>query len=314
MLARVLRSGVTESVHEGAIAVTDPNGTLIASYGDIDRKFFARSSIKPFQATVSQEAGADLPPEWLAVACASHVGTPIHVATVRAMLADAALTESDLATPADWPRGRNRDRLVSVPGSVPRAVYHNCSGKHAAFLRAANASGWDLVTYLDPSHPLQTRVRDLLSEVSGSEEMKIGVDGCGAPTFTVSTASLAGAFSCLGNSERFGEVFQSMHRFPRLISGGGMTDAEIAVTVWGLAKRGAEGNFAMTMKGRGSVAVKVFDGSSRAIGPVVTSVLDQLGWLPPSMLETVRRVTRITMSGGGKVVGTVEPAFRLNRT
>ncbi len=312
MLARVTRSGVTESVHDGAVAVMDTDGRLLASYGDIDALFFARSSVKPFQATVSAECGADLPPEWLALACASHTGAPIHVATVRDMLRTSGLSERDLGTPADWPSGRNRDRLLRASQIWPLPVYHNCSGKHAAFLRACRAQGWDTAGYTEPDHPLQQRFRSLLSEVTGQADFEVGVDGCGAPTYTVSVRTLARAFSRLGNDGHFDDVFSAMHRFPRLVSGMEMPDAEFAIHTHGISKRGAEANLGLAIRGFGSIAIKVLDGESRPIGPVVTDVLDQVGWLAPSVADSLRSATRVPMSGGGVEVGTVQSVVRLD--
>ena len=314
MLARVTRSGVTESVHDGAVAVVDAAGELLARHGDIDRPFFARSTIKPFQGTVALECGAELPPEWLAVACASHTGAPVHIAIIREMLRSAGLSERHLATPPGWPVGSHRDRLLRASHRSPESVFHNCSGKHAGFLRACQASTWDLEGYLEPSHPLQERVRAVLSDVTGQTGFEIGVDGCGAPTFTVSARSLAGAFARLGNDERFSRVFEAMHRFPRLSSGMGKPDAELAIHTGGVSKRGAEGCLGLTIKGRGAIAIKVADGESRAIGPVVADVLDQLEWVTPSMSDSVRFATRVPMSGGGREVGTVESVIRLTRS
>ena len=47
--------------------------------------------------------GLDLPPELLALACASHSGEPFHVDGVRRILAAAGLDESALQTPPDYP-------------------------------------------------------------------------------------------------------------------------------------------------------------------------------------------------------------------
>jgi L-asparaginase II len=168
VLARVVRSGVTESLHDGAIAVVDVVGRVIATQGDVDRRFFARSSVKPFQAHVSQTSGADLPPEWLAVASSSHDGTPAQLAIVRVMLDSAGLTESDLGCPPAWPLAMSsRSRLLLGGQYHPLRIYHNCSGKHSGFLRACLASGWDATSYLSPDHPIQARVRSLLGREPG---------------------------------------------------------------------------------------------------------------------------------------------------
>jgi L-asparaginase II len=314
VLARVTRSGVTESVHDGAVAVVDDSGRLLASHGDIDQTFFARSSVKPFQATVALECGAELPPEWLAVACSSHTGAPIHIAIVREMLSSAGLSERHLGTPPGWPLGSHRDRLLRASHRSPESVFHNCSGKHAGFLRACQASSWDLESYLDPAHPLQERMHGVLADVTGQTGFETGLDGCGAPTFTVSARSLAGAFARLGNDRRFHRVLEAMHRFPRLASGMGKPDAEFAIHTDGVSKRGAEGCLGLTIRGRGAIAIKVADGDSRALGPVVTDVLTQLDWVTPSVSDSLKAATRVPMSGGGREVGTVESVIRLTRS
>ncbi len=153
-----------------------------------------------------------------------------------------------------------------------------------------------------------------LEDVTGWAGLEVGVDGCGAPTFTVSTRSLANAFVHLGNDERFNRVFDAMHRFPRLSSGMGRPDAEFAIHTNGVSKRGAEGNLGLSIRGRGAIAIKVADGDSRAIGPVVTAVLTQLDWLTPTMSNALFAATRVPMSGGGREVGTVESVVRLNLT
>lgn len=313
MLAKVTRSGVTESTHHGVIAVVDVEGRLRATHGDVEARYHARSSVKPFQAFASVSAGAMLPAEWLALACASHTGAPIHIASVRAMLATVGLTEAALATPPTWPEGPHRDRLVGAEGARPLPVYHNCSGKHAGFLTACIAAGWSVSGYHLASHPLQGLVREVMEDVTSEPIGEMGIDGCGAPTYTVSTESLARAFNRLGNDVAFDGVFSSMHQFPRMVSGVGMSDAEFAIHTFGVAKRGAEGNLGLAVRGRGAIAIKVFDGSSRAIGPVITDVLGQLGWITPSMAEMLEDATRVPMSGGGTEVGTVESVAQLTR-
>lgn len=312
MLARVVRSGVTESIHDGAIAVVDVEGRVIAAQGDLERVFFARSSVKPFQAHVSQTSGAALPPEWLAVASSSHDGTPTQLGIVRVMLESAGLTESDLGCPPGWPLAMSsRSRLLLAGQARPLRIFHNCSGKHAGFLRACLASGWDSVGYLSPSHPIQARVRDLLEEVTGERDVAVGVDGCGAPTFAISTLGLARAFARLGNDERFGEVFTVMHRYPRLVSGVGRADGEVAIATHSAAKGGAEGSLGIAVRSRGAIAMKVLDGSDRAIGPVASAVMSDLGWITPRMGERLAAALRVPMSGGGRDVGSVEPLVDL---
>ncbi|MGH8948747.1 MAG: asparaginase, partial [Acidimicrobiia bacterium] len=47
MLAASTRSGLVETMHDGAVAVVSPDGALVAHSGDIDQPFFLRSAAKP---------------------------------------------------------------------------------------------------------------------------------------------------------------------------------------------------------------------------------------------------------------------------
>jgi len=309
MLAVVERSGLDEAFHEGCVAASDTAGRLVARFGDIDRPFYARSSAKPFQAAVSVRLGADLEPEHLAVACASHDGTPVHVAIVRRILADGGLSQSDLACPPGRPISPTADRLWASRGATePDRILHNCSGKHAAMLRACVAQGWDTAGYLDPDHPLQQRQLDGMRDVGALVDEVVGVDGCGAPVFRVSARSFASAFTHLFDPA-FERVASAMHRFPALVSGVGNVDADIAVGLDAIAKRGAEGLLAVAVRGHGSLIVRCWDGSERAVAVAALAALDQLGWITER--TPVRDRLGRQVRGGRKVVGSVRPVFQL---
>jgi L-asparaginase II len=307
VLVVVERSGLDEAFHDGCVVAVDPDGRTIGTFGDVDRPFYVRSSAKPFQATVSVELGAELPPEHLAVACASHDGTPVHVEIVRRILADGGLDETALGCPPDRPVSRNADRHWASRGSTdPARVFHNCSGKHAAMLRACVAQRWDIDSYLDPNHPLQRAQLDMMRDVGALVDESVGVDGCGAPVFRVTAHSLARAFIRM-DTRRFERVRTAMHRYPALVSGDGNADAEIAVGLDAVAKRGAEGLLAVAVAGRGSLVVRCWDGSERAVAAAAGHALRRLGWIDDRMPLAGR--LRRDVRGGGEVVGSVRPVF-----
>jgi len=100
-LARVIRSGLEESVHPGDVVVVDSDGAIVACAGEPDRQVFARSCMKPLQATVSLSlAPFNFTAREIAVMCASHNAEPVHVATVRSLLARAGVPEDALRCPA----------------------------------------------------------------------------------------------------------------------------------------------------------------------------------------------------------------------
>ncbi len=303
ILATVIRSGLVESIHHGAIAAIDASGTVLAAEGDIDREFFVRSAAKPFQATVSQELGADLVPEQMAVACGSHRGQPVHVELVRFMLAQVGLDESYLRCPLSWPAAPSAQRRVVANGyKEQRRIWHNCSGKHAAMLRACVAQGWSLDDYLDPAHPLQQAVFETMREVGGLDPGPVGVDGCGAPVFRGTVRSLATAFARL-SEPRFSHAWTAMHRYPALTCDQGEPSAELATALDAVAKAGAEGSLGVSLHEGVGLAVKAWDGSSRPTGPAMVAMLRRIGRAGYSI--QLDSVERSAVFGGGRQVGEI---------
>ena len=198
MLAEEVRSGLVETVHDGAVAVVSASGELIASYGDIDRPFYLRSSAKPFQAAVSQACGAGLGREQLALACASHDGEPVHVALVESILAGAGLTADDLGNPPGWPlSGSAERRLVAArctpgptaSGTTVPANTRRCWPRPLLPAGTPRAT-WIPLTRSKPGSPNS-------SGTSAGPVDPIGVDGCGAPVFATTARGMGRAFARL---------------------------------------------------------------------------------------------------------------------
>ena len=58
VLVEVARGGRVESLHRGAAAVVDADGTIVFSLGDIRMPIYPRSAVKPLQALALIESGA----------------------------------------------------------------------------------------------------------------------------------------------------------------------------------------------------------------------------------------------------------------
>ncbi|UCG40317.1 MAG: asparaginase [Acidimicrobiia bacterium] len=300
---RVVRSGRVEAVHQGSIAIVDADGNLLRAAGDVDRAFFARSSLKPFQAQVSQRFGAALEGETLALACASHAATPRHLEVVRRMLEEVGIDESVLATPLSWPSSpEGRDAAVRSGARLPQRIFHNCSGKHAGMLRGCVASDLPIETYVSPAHPLQVAVREEVEGLLRRDAGTPGVDGCGAPVYTVSTTELATMFAALATDPDRAEVRATMGANPVLIGGEGREDGLIGTAV-GAAKYGAEACLGIAVASEGiGVALKVWDGSVRGVASLAAAALDELGLLT----DGLRAGLEEPVLGGGRTVGWLE--------
>src|SRR3954471_11282217 len=141
VVAEVVRSGFVEGHHHGSVVVLAKDGTPAWSVGDATGPVLPRSCNKPLQALGMVRAGLDLPPELLALTCASHSGEPFHLDGVRRILALGGLDESALQTPPDWPLDDTARNAAIKAGVEPSSLAMNCSGKHAAMLLTSVVNG-----------------------------------------------------------------------------------------------------------------------------------------------------------------------------
>ena len=298
-----VRAGLPESTHDVAVCAVDVSGTELYRSGDPDRPLFYRSAVKPIQATVALEAGIELQPEHIAVASASHSGWPAHVAIVRWMLGSIGLDERSLQCPAVWPLSQGaRDLQIRRGVGAPKRIFHNCSGKHAAMLGACVAQGWPTETYLEPEHPLQQRIIELIAEATGISPEPVGIDGCGAPTLRGSVRGLANAFAKLSSPGRFDRAADAISRFPALVADNERADGHLARWWGGPVKVGAEGQIGIGRHGIGIAAKAAAGGSDVAVAAAIAAA-DDLGLLPAAMRSGLASEAAPPVLGGGVPVG-----------
>ena len=293
------RSGFDESVHFGAAVVVDETGRIVWSIGDPTVEVYPRSACKPMQADAMLRCGLSLTEEQLALACASHDGTPRHVEVVRSTLAAAGLDDSALGNTPDLPLDVAAAEAILREGGRRLPITMNCSGKHAAMVATCAANGWPIDTYLAAEHPLQTAITNRIAELAG-RVAHIGVDGCGAPAHVVTLDGLARAFGELARTR--GAVWSAMTGHPELVGGERRDVTRLMRGVPDLmAKGGAEGMYAAALPGGPAVAVKISDGAHRASGVVLAAALREVGVDvdPAQFGEPIR--------GHGKPVGTCRP-------
>ena len=283
----VRRGDIAEARHTvHAVAVRD--GAVVAEAGDGALVTFMRSSAKPIQALPVVRARPDLDERELAIASASHLADPQQLGAVRSLLAKAPAQEDELECGAE--------------GEPPSALRHNCSGKHAGFLALCRARGWDSRGYRLPDHPVQ---QAMLAEVAAAsdlreEEIPTAIDGCGVVNFALPLERMAYAFSRFAELDGGSRVAEAMRAHPALIRGPGAPDTVLMESLPGwIAKGGAEGLLCAAGPDRLGIALKVEDGSSRAVGPAVAALLDRLGH-PLEQLESAP-----VENSRGEVVGRI---------
>ena len=274
-VAHTTRNGVVESIHFGTVVCLDEGGDVAWSAGDPGAAVYARSSLKPLQATAMLAAGLPIEGEELAIACASHFGQAQHTAVVERLLRRFGLSPASLQNTADLPLDRACAAALIRDDLGPASIYQNCSGKHAAMLATCVVNGWPTESYLEFDHPLQRHITDHLAVAAGGV-VHTGVDGCGAPTAMVSLTGLAGAFRDL--AIRRSAAYVAMTSYPQLVAADAHEDTRLMRAVTGLvSKGGAEAVGVVATAGGRAIAVKIADGGERARLPVLLRALTSLG-------------------------------------
>ncbi|MFC7447822.1 asparaginase [Rhodococcus daqingensis] len=306
-LVEVDRSGFRECVHRGSVVVLAPDGEVILALGEVHTPIYPRSSNKLMQAVALLRSGfVPADNRELAIAAASHEGEPEHVAVVHGLLTRTGLAENQLRCPPELPSNDTARARVLASGALPRRIFMNCSGKHAAMLAACVARGWPLESYLEPAHPVQLAVVDTIAELAGETDLELGIDSCGLPIVPLSLTALARGFAALvtaaaGSPER--AVADAVREHPWLVSGTGHDDMLLMSAVPGLVcKVGADGVHAGALPDGTSFALKIDDGGERARLPLTAALLHRLG---VTWTEDLAELASPPVLGGGVRVGTI---------
>ncbi|MFE9450437.1 asparaginase [Streptomyces sp. NPDC006739] len=311
-VAHLIRGGVVEGIHYGSVVVLGADGEVRFQLGDIEAAFYPRSALKPVQAVAMLRAGLPLDGDLLSLAAASHSGEERHLAGTRRILELARLAESDLRNVPDMPFAPAvRDDWIRE-GRAPSRLAQNCSGKHAAMLWTAKLNGWSLEDYLDPGHPLQQAIAEIVEDLTGQRIARVTVDGCGAPLFSVSLHGLARAAARIASAAPGtpeARVADAMREHAEMASGSGRDVAALMRAVPGLlAKDGFEGVQVAALPDGRAIAVKIADGADRARIPVAAAALARAGVDPALLTEFAGE----PLLGGGEPVGRVSPVRALD--
>ncbi|MGO3146418.1 MAG: asparaginase [Leucobacter sp.] len=303
-LVEVTRGDLVESVHYGSFAVTDAAGQVQLLGGDLALPVYARSALKPFQATAMVRAGFDMPDDLLALASASHSGAAIHLDGVERMLALHGLTTDALHNVVDYPMGPDRETWIRA-GKEKSRVAQGCSGKHAAMLATCVVNGWDIETYLDPSHPLQVHIKQVIEELTGERSAGDTTDGCGTPLPAFTLPALATAIAKLAIAEHGSadaRVPAAIKAYPEMLAGEERDTTHLIRAVPGLfGKDGAEAVMLVGLESGLGIALKISDGGDRARMPFTVALLRELGIDAPALAEVVPK----PIFGGGRPVGEI---------
>ena len=325
----VRRGQEEESFHRGRAVVATASGETVLTVGNIGASVFPRSSIKPIQAIPLVASGAadkyGFSDDEIALACGSHVGSPLHVATAQSILKKIDSACDQLGCGAHWPLDSGESRALAARGKKPTALHNNCSGKHCGFLAVATIRGLAMAGYTDANHPVMREVTNAISHVTGVnlDESQACVDGCAIPAFSMPLVSVATGFARLGTGEGLSPLLAraaerirtAIVQNPIMLSGAGRVDTCITEESQGevFVKSGAEGVMAASIPALGyGLAVKIDDGAQRAATAVMANLLLQIlqkhGIATANAIEALTEHARFPLKNwNGTAVGSVEP-------
>lgn len=281
---RLLREGIIESRHLVQAVVCDDRGRVLSVAGNAETATFVRSALKPFQALGVTTTGTleryNLNDRDLAIICSSHKGSIEQVRQVFNILWRADIDASALQCP--------------IPEGKSSPLQYNCSGKHAGMLAVCQQRHWPLNTYLQHNHPVQQLIFGKIAELlrMPAAEFIHARDDCGAPTYLLQLTQMASLYAQLASGMNLDmeRIVRAMTHHPALVAGEGEFDTELMRLTEGeiVSKAGAEGIQCIGRIGEGmGLAIKVMDGAKRAKRAVAIYLLQQMGWITPSVAETL---------------------------
>lgn len=306
VFVEVWRGEHIESIHRGDVVVTDAKGQIIHFAGNSEKETYWRSAAKPFQVLPllaqggKEKFGFTL--EEIALMAASHSGSEHHTRLVKAVLNKIGLSEQDLQCGIASPLDPKVAEALLKSGKSYSVMHNNCSGKHAAMLALAILLEILPNSYYQKDHQVQQCIAQVIAESTGLalNEIDTGVDGCGVPVFWLPLKAMARAYARLAQPDK-GEwgnwqtpvqtVLKAMTSYPEVVAGKGRFDTILMEVTHGrlVAKFGAEAVFCIghTTKGQG-LALKIEDGSVRALAPAVLGLLERYGWITAKEGEVLR--------------------------
>lgn len=313
-LAVVERNGFIESRHAGSAVVLSPDGEVLRTLGDAETPILPRSCLKPFQAVAVMSSGVTLRGENAAIATASHTGTTAHLLLVRGLLTSVGLDIASLRCPTAMPADRTAREQFIRAGVGPDRSAMPCSGKHAAMLLACVANDWPTDTYLEPDHPLQKRILDVIERLTGERVAATAIDGCGAPVHAMSLTGLARGVQKITTAQssspfvmyrEAAALTEAARANAWAVGGPGQPDSIAMERLGVFAKFGAEGVMIMTASDGTTVTVKVLDGSSRASTIIALRLLAAADAVEHAAVDRVQAELDLWVMGGDERVGEI---------
>ena len=313
ILVNRYRGDLIESQHRGSIAVCDPKGRIIKSWGDVDRLVYPRSAIKALQALPLIESGAadsyQLSSAEIALACSSHSAESFHIEKIQAWLERLGLEQNQLECGAHNPLNSCAANDLLIQNQKAGKIHNNCSGKHTGMLTIVCHQGESVSGYIDRSHPAQKRWINAVSQMAEIDmhELPASFDGCGIPVFAMPLRNIAAAFARFASPDglspnridAIARIKDAVRQHPELIAGTDRLGSEL-MAITGervFVKSGAEGVYVAAIPGRNlGIALKIDDGLGSAAEVAMLATLEHLDCLDEPDIRKLQHRIRVPIT------------------
>ena len=201
------------------------------------------------------------------------IGVPVIESSALASSLGSENQEQSLFSPND-------------PGSTIETSIYDLNGEYVNTI-------YDLKDYTNREHPTQRYILNYISTLLGNDNIPSEIDGCSAPTPFLTLEAMALLFQKLGSGqkEELNRVYDAMTEHPILVGGSNNFDTHFIKTMnsTGLTKVGGEAirGIIIKTKDKGCVglAIKVLDGSSRALPIATIKLLEHLKLLNKDQIK-----------------------------
>jgi len=320
-LVEYLRDRLIEQEHFGLFVKVGIGCDVLKIGDDKNYPFYLRSCAKPLQASLLIDYGLDkfydMTSDEIAICCASHAGEACHAQAAIGLLKKIGLDESYLKCGLHKPISRIEQNKLIIDGKSENVFQNNCSGKHVMMLGVCKKMGWDLGTYDELNHPLQTAIKNKIYELCEvKQEYPVTKDGCGVPIYAMPLENMVRGYLNLFLDYKYSKIRTAFVENHYIIGGEDRLDTAIMSANPALIAKVGAGGLCMVinLKKREGLIIKIMDCDMKARAIALIEALSQLNWLDEKMLETplIRAQNKrdiITLHG--EKIGSIKCTFNL---
>jgi len=317
-MVEVTRSGFTESTHRGVAVLINSSGEILQEWGNSNTLIYPRSALKPIQSLNLYKDGVakalGLSDNLIALTTASHHAENIHQKMINNWLKKINLKEKHLSCGPSWPWNIKDQFKAHSKYKVKRKIFHNCSGKHCGHLAVSKYKNLPIKNYQNKDHPIQKDLIKLIEDLSKYKIKNIGVDGCTMPNPLIPLKKFAFAVAQLADYKKLNEystiakrIFDSCVKFPEITGGSKSINSILTKLSKGkiFVKNGAEGVFvALIPQKKSAIAVKIFDGASRAAEVAIAGLLSELKIIKNEKIKKIKKIP--IKNSANQIIGSMQ--------